>query len=85
MHWAVFIRTKVRVQVPAIRDIAKRAPEIESFTLRFLKNGSPAVMIRPNHRMGWGKSVGSPKIRSSINAAGMIYPAVDSSMSEINI
>jgi hypothetical protein len=77
--------TKVRAHVPAIRDMAKRAPEIESFTLRFLKNGSPAVMARPNHRMGWGKIIGSPKTRSSINAAGMIYPAVESSISEINI
>ena len=78
MYWAVFIRTKVRVQVPAIRDMAKRAPDTESFNLRFLKNGSPTVMARPNHRMGWGKRVGSPKTRSSINAANRIYPAVES-------
>ena len=52
---------------------AKRTPEMESLTGRFLKNGSHLSMALPIHRMGWGSQTGSPIARSSRRAAGIIY------------
>ena len=71
--WANNTSIEVKVHDIKIRNIDRIAPDILRFTLNFLKRGSRAIIDLPIHLIGCGKDSGSPKIRSRIKAAKIIY------------